>query len=564
MQSFEDYFSKKAIIEVLCKHRLSKAKSLHDKRFQRKIVKHDKREFIPQLYEYFPPRKEWHRFRPRKAQRSRTGNHTLIALKRAIAWYEKNEPSKSWLIKLNKLVHNVQSRAFFADSFQFSAPTVRPELKSGNNYRAISSLSNLEDKIIDNLNAKYLRESLDVTFESSAVAFRGGEGVKFDRNHAIDKIIAFRDKYLGNPLYVTECDIRGFFDCVHHAVAKDALDRAVKLLGARNSSVTIDKRSRKIFEAYLKCYSFSNDVKKAESTLQRKEKNKKAVYKWPLENDTGSEGPYYLKYFYDRPMQARIGIPQGGAHSCLIANLILDLADKETLLALSSFDEDSLYLRFCDDIIILTQTTEAADKSFEVYTRSLEFLRLPHHKAVVLEGYGKKFFEESKTKVAFKWNHQVTEEDYPWVQFLGYQIRYDNYLRVRPSSIRKHKRKMENLYFGLRNSLKDKDKKVSSRRVLYRFNSKVWAFSSGRVNIYLPNTKPLPMCWCSGFTKLANHLHDTRQIRSLDKHVDKYRRRMKKFLKKSTGGAVAQKRHKHALRFYGSPFSHQRQFKLSN
>jgi hypothetical protein len=57
-------------------------------------------------------------------------------------------------------------------------------------------------------------------------------------------------------------------------------------------------------------------------------------------------------------------VPQGGAHSCLIANLILDLADKEVCLSLQSSQGDSVYLRYCDDIIIFCEENRLCVKLF--------------------------------------------------------------------------------------------------------------------------------------------------------------------------------------------------------
>jgi len=54
--------------------------------------------------------------------------------------------------------------------------------------------------------------------------------------------------------------------------------------------------------------------------------------------------------FFKNIRNAKIGVPQGGAISGLIANLVLDYADSEILKLKSS---KLLYVRFCDDMVIM-------------------------------------------------------------------------------------------------------------------------------------------------------------------------------------------------------------------
>jgi hypothetical protein len=64
------------------------------------------------------------------------------------------------------------------------------------------------------------------------------------------------------------------------------------------------------------------------------------VFKW-VDNELSELG------YYSSIENERIGIPQGGALSGLIANIILNVADKVVL------ETGAFYLRFCDDMIIL-------------------------------------------------------------------------------------------------------------------------------------------------------------------------------------------------------------------
>jgi hypothetical protein len=507
-----------------------------------------------------PPRKAWRRFRPSKSLRSRASNSIQISLERCIQWHRHHQakPTPVWLVNLDNFITRLRV-SVIDGCFEFKTPTIIPQLKSGNDYRAIAFFPEIESKIVDIINARYLRETLDVTFEDASIAFRNSP--KINRDSAVDRIFSIREAMPGQILYVTECDIRGFFDCVHHTVAKDALRRAVSLLSIRNPKVDIDPRAIKLFNRYLKCYSFSGTVLPETENLKARTKNDLATYKWPV-----FEGialcPDNLKYYHDFPQKSKIGVPQGGAHSCLIANLILDLADKEVLLKLNSLGEQGLYLRYCDDIIIISSSQSDCKSASEVYKKCLEYLKLPYHLPGELRG-GSHFYNSSKTKECYKWGRNKALLEFPWIQFLGYQIKYDCEVRIRKSSIEKQKEKINNLRESLFKELRNKPAKVSSRRLLYRFNSKIWAFTSGRVDPSSSQDSPLPMCWASGFRQLSKRKFRYFAIKQLDRCVGVNRRWLRRHLKKCQTGEKAKLQIKRTLKYFGAPFSHLRQFEAS-
>lgn len=561
MSDYDTYFSTRSIIRGLCQIRLGRARSVHERRFLRKIFELGPEDGASSINRLLPPRREWSRFRPRKAARSESDDATQISLERCVSWHQRQSTKPDWLCRLENLVGSVRERVLVQSNFQFNSPSITAQHKGGHDYRAIASFSRIEDKIVDILNAKYLREKLDICFEDSSVAFRGKRKNPLNRDTAIDQIFRIRREHQNLPLYVTECDIRGFFDCVHHKVAKKSLRDAERILETREPEVRIDPRSVKVFDAYLACYNFSHTVLSKERELKLKVDDPLAVYKWPLSSRSMPPIPDCLEYFHKKPKQARIGVPQGGAHSCLIANLILDLADKEVCLELFRSPVPSIYLRYCDDIIIVSSAKSACDAATERYKKCLEVLKLPFHQPVPLSGSKRQFYNDSKTKECYVWGANTKDLEFPWVQFLGYQIRHDCLIRVRPSSIAKHKSKSDTLRESICSELKERKAKVSAKRVLHRFNSKVWAFSTGRVNPSQPCGKPLPMCWASGFRQLAKRDFMTSRIRELDRHVGRNRKRLKRFLKKSNTGAVTELRNKRHLRYFGAPFSHLRQFR---
>lgn len=560
MHHFEDYFSEANIIKALCQLRLKKAKVVHERHFFRKLVYSTPERQNTTLHEMFPPRRTWNRYRPRKARRDVSPDIDMETILLAIKAEKKKNVPAPWFHKLISKCDEIRSLALADTTYEFSKPRITHQHKSENDYRAIASFDKVNDKLMDIINAKYLREQLDMTLESSSVAFRAKSKVTLNRSSAISQIISHRKKATAKPLYVAECDIKGFFDCVSHTQAKKALKRSIEILKIRKPKLEIDPRAIKIFERYLASYSFSRSVKTEEKKLREATENPKAVYKWPLQFHEA--GPFSLEHFHKAPKRKKLGIPQGGAHSCLIANLILDLADKETNLALCGLDGESTYLRYCDDIILICEKNETCEKGFAAYLKALEFLELPYHKPEQITNHGRDFFNKSKTKSPYRWVGGKSQGNFPWIQFLGYQIRHDALLRVRPSSIAKHKLKIKTLREKITSEINSKEPKVSARRFLYRYNSKVIAFSTGRVNLHALQPGPLPMCWCSGFSLLHGESIVKSQIKDLDKEAHKHRRHLENRLGKLKDGAKAQNQDINAIDYFGKPFSHMGQFEI--
>ena len=566
MKEYEEYFSDEALIECLCHVRLGRAAAIHERRFYRKVF-----ELLPEsdhtvLNEIFPPRRLWHRFRPRKGSRERISQHAFVGLRKCISWHRRNSPGTQWVQRFNQFLIDVQREVLTAKTFAFSRPQIVPQPKKGKNeFRAIASFPNVKDKIVDVINAKYLRENLELCLEDACRAFRSGKKRYLDRNSAIEDIYKIREKFPDLPLFVTECDIRGFFDCVHHQVAKQSLRRAIDLLTVRNPDVQIDPRAILYFQRYLEAYSFSKVTLSLEPRLQQQTNNPNAKFKWPISEGTGANTPDSLNFFHKDPNRCHIGVPQGGAHSCLIANLILDLADKEVCLALHAAGGEAVYLRYCDDIIIISSDEKTCRNATHAYYRALKSVKLPYHLPTSLNGSLRQFFEESKTKECYRWRSKaLSERQFPSIQFLGYQVRYDGQIRIRPSSIKKQKDKIANLGDSLRSELKLRKAKVSSKRLMYRFNSKLWAFSSGRVQLHIDHEGALPMCWASGFRQLSKRPFSPSHIRALDQFAGKEGARLRRYLRKSKMGKSSEKKRCRNIGYFGKPFSHLRQFRTED
>jgi retron-type reverse transcriptase len=100
----------------------------------------------------------------------------------------------------------------------------------------------------------------------------------------------------------------------------------------------------RIFESYLKSYPFvhhSLPLNKDQSFFE-KFHIQNGEFEW-IDKELNE------KHYYKSMYRERIGVPQGGALSGLIANIVLDYADKKVL----EFDDGKLlYIRYCDDMIL--------------------------------------------------------------------------------------------------------------------------------------------------------------------------------------------------------------------
>jgi len=313
-------------------------------------------------------------------------------------------------------------------------------------------------------------------------------------------------------LYVAECDIRGFFDCVSHEVAKASLRDAIVELHQLSPHVVVDQRAIRIFDAYLESYSFSTDVL-VRGAARLKRIDAEGKFKWP-ESD--------LKVLHAQDPLPSIGVPQGGALSCLMANLVLHTADKRVQ-GVSALGSTFLYMRYCDDMIIVASEERACREAFREYFDSLLYLRLPAHPAKTVHSYDRAFWD-GKSNGPYVWN-APQRNGIPWVQFVGYQVRYDGLVRVRPKSLRKQFRKLtvsaDEVLRVLSRGNSTLMARKRPRQILYRLRQRLIAISVGRVQFGQPRSGPMPMCWANGFRGLFGRHLVVAHLRALDRHRER-------------------------------------------
>ncbi len=514
--SLADYFSDEALIAALCRIRIKEADKAEKVANGFHAQPGQQFEYI--TAHFLPPRRLWNRYRPR--ERSKLGSTKVSekSLKRAtIQLRAGNAP---WVSELNCLLLRVRQKALVSENFAFTTPHLSPVLKKGNVYRPLASFD-LEDKLIDGALAKYWKDQLDELFDPASMAFRARptDGSPMPSAHmALDLICERRDRSPSGSLYAAECDIKGFFDCVDHDVARTQLRRLLEVKQSMNPAFVVEPRAILLFEAFLDCYSFREHV--LGNLLPRLRRWKpKAEINWP-EPD--------LRKLHEDFDHARIGVPQGGALSGIIANIVLDLADKRVRELASSAQSSISYLRYCDDMIILAQSRKQCSSVFQAYLATLSQLRLPYHEPVAIKFYDRAFWE-FKSRLPYRWTGKKWFNCVPWIQFVGYQIRYDGLVRIRKESEAKHiGRVIEKTGWFINAFLPGEarnrvvapiapDTPYPQRTVVAGLYGRLSSMAVGRANSHQDVEGPRQMCWAAGFKGLHGKPFVDGVLRRLDR-----------------------------------------------
>jgi len=564
--TLEQLFSDNNLIAILSRMRAKIAKSRHDKDFASRLckptIKVKSKKRPDAICDMLPPRNVWSQYRIRK----RDGKDTLYLNAKAIERAARDrlsnpgENDAKWIAPFYAFASHLRNRALNSPNFRFQTPTVRPVPKDKDgNHRALAVYC-LEDRIISTLLTRYLRERFDDQLSDSSYAYREPKNGTCTSHHdAIDDIYAFHEKHTERSLWVAECDIRGFFDCIHHDIVRAAFSEFAS--NATNAGKTVEPRAEVLFYAYLQSYTFTQNVlREALPRLQARSPN--ATIKWHLDA---------LKEFYSDPMAEPIGISQGGAVSSLIANIVLNQVDIATIPLRISNSKWLHYGRFCDDMILISPSRKLLERSFSSYLTALRSIYLPVYEPEVFGKYDKAFWG-IKSKAPYNWYHNPgADGTSPWIGFVGYQIRCDGLIRIRKDSIARHHEKiiatanqiLWTIFEKPRNGVRlaKSDVLVTRRQALYRLKGRLISSSVGRPRIGNQKSRQsTELCWAYGFRGLKGKNIDLSQMRRLDRQRGRQIARVKSAMIQLVTIAIRSSV-KPDVRYHGTPFSYYGQFK---
>jgi hypothetical protein len=557
MSLLDDLAQDQYVIRDLCKLRVKLATVRHDSLFLKNInPAHCDDEAGSEVDGLFPPRRSW--MRPRQEYRSGRSapEINLNALYCTVMREWRRADSPEWMGRLKATVATVQAKLLSQDGGALSVPRIVPVHKRGKEYRPIA-VHSIADRIVGGICARYLRSLFDADFLSCSYAFRTGTSERKAPQHhdAVAAITAFRRKHDQRSLWVAEADLSAFFDSVSHLVARSALNDAVSRANRRG--VITDNRAISIFESYLRSYSFDGVAE----PLARKAFARRRL--------TGSlKRPSVLpKEWNPLAPISDVGIPQGGALSCVIANLVLHSADVAVMS--KSDDLEMIYARYCDDMILIHCDREKCQEAFLRYRTAVEGMRLTVHAPVdpvdyKVQSERRRWWSDStKSRGTYEWS----SPGIPWLGFVGYQIRYDGLLRIRPSSIDKEcKKQVRQCDEVLRAVVPNRlgrgvhpAVRRSWKQILYRLECRLISMSVGRVGISGvlgkgPDARGF--CWASGFKFLRGQAFVAQQLFRLDANRCRQLRRVKVALLGVAAEGQVDARRKRVPRFRGYPFSY--------
>lgn len=531
VKTFGEYVSFWTVVNVL----VSKRVHLSDKRHK----KHQSHLLSPSMevgeitrteeiiLSLMPPRKSWVSLSTKTRFRQLDGEHrqrksASDCNRQSIKWTIIRdlslETQPSYIIRLKNFVDKIQTR-IHDERLAFEEPLLFPEIKDESSCRPLCKFDNLEDSVILILANKYLTELFDCLFYEESLAFRskrlyhGIKGYVTTHHDAIARIKEYRRRLDGKHLYVSECDLQKFYDTVSHRVVRKCYYGLLENILKRNPDLRFEEINR-VFEAYLKCYSFPKNVycKNQDRFFwdeNRVEKSRQR-FNW-VEQELLAHKVAKSKRGL---MQMRIGVPQGGALSGLIANMVLNTVDWKVNKHLKDSD---LYLRYCDDMIIISTNKARCKKLFSIYFNGSKVLKLVPHKPEKNLAFGKKIFWKGKSKDCYPWEMRRGDAA-EWIGFVGYEMRRDGMLRIRKKSFRKEVDKQISVVFEKTlDKIKDK-KRVSNASLIKSLESKLISMSVGKIAVWNAPYIESEMCWSAGFKELEMNPVLKKQLKELDRH----------------------------------------------
>ena len=488
----------------------------------------NQKELTDFLLSILPPRKKWlklgeqSRRKPNRENEFLTSNDkNYYSLLKTIKAESKKSIKANWFLNLEKFIEEVIAISK-GNEYEVSRPIIFPKLKEKakadkpNECRPICIYS-LKDRIVLSLTNKFLTRVFDEQFQDSSFAFRSkrnSQGNIISHHDCILGIGEFRSENATSNLFVAECDMKKFYDTVNHKITLAMFQSLIDTTKTNNPTLN-HEIPIKIFKSYLNSFAFNINIPKS-TDLE---------YWTSYEIPNGFFGwidDSSLKTHYTDIREERIGVPQGGALSGLIANIYLNQADIE----LKKFDV--FYQRFCDDMIILAKDFDTCDRAKNAYENELEKLKLfPHKfkssdelKKIENDKISLTEFWNGKSKGPYKWG-KVEENAFPWIGFVGYEMDYLGNIRVRKKSLVKELSKQKTITREIKNAVKIGMRKPKGTATESAINRLI-GMSVGRIGLDNFDEVSTDMCWKNGFRELTVNPHSIRQIKQLDRNRSKH------------------------------------------
>ena len=459
MDDFLSYLTDEHIVERLCKEA---------GKYVFKPKKTEMPLWLRMLFSLLPPRLLWAELKKNKCNDSKTQKKAVERLQQIVMRHLKHRSHYPYLVHLRRFMDSLRSIAMQPDSYTFPKPVVKAQVKKQKGdvtiCRPTSAYDNLEAKILIGLMADYLKSWLDPMLHYTNLAYRapreweGQANVATKNEHAIALLLKWRKEHNGQPIYIAECDIQKFFDTIDH---DDAI-AALRMMMARDGRK--DENFCQLFEHFVCSFDFQNDVMSC---------NGNQDYWRSQFGERAAQHTYRFEWIKDAPDHP-IGIPQGAALSPIIANLLMNVIDEQTLgdkLVDGRITDSNLYYaRYCDDVLIAHTSLRTCASIMYSYRAILNQhqLRYHHPESVLSMKDGVRLqkeanaclFWEAKTKLPYRWGKGAGNAS-KWIGFLGYEISRYGEVRLRKSSVAKQAEKIVNEVEKIRYEQTSKAEKIA-------------------------------------------------------------------------------------------------------
>lgn len=564
MKSFQDFITPRAIIRLLCSYRVRIAKTRHEKYILKGIMPNYPvmQDNYNELSKLLPPRRKWVtlkkdlRYKVNRCSREQALSSLDVNMRRLLITIDnayKTGCKDPWFSNLLTFIKDIQASCQSL-SYTVQCPITRPIIKGdiGSDgkveCRPISIFKSYKDRVILSLANKYLTILFDNFFDEDSLAFRAKRNYHthwnyFTTHHdAIDRILEFREKNAHKNIYVAECDMQKFYDSVRHSIVRKEFRRLIHQV---HKSYNIDTTTiEHIFYSYLDCYTFPSKVYQLNNDKEYWNFHHINGYFGWIENELLERGLCAKKGI----SRLKIGVPQGGALSGLIANIVLNSADRNV----RKYKGNFLYQRYCDDMIILHTNKKECSSILKCYNTTLKHLMLIPHDIKDIKFNSEQYWK-IKSKDVYPWGVAGNE----WIEFVGYEIKRTGEVRIRKKSLLKEKNKIKTVVREICKQVTDQ-KRVTDNSICNTILHKLISMSVGKVALWNYQYIENELCWITGFNRLSDNPYAIKQIEDLDRVRVNALRSAKKYLLRHTAKGDPQKRNNDVARlgFHGRPFSY--------
>ena len=471
MDSFYDYASVKQITTLLIKERVKVAmkNKLKDASPAAIVNAYDNNESLnvtEHIFMLMPPRDLW--LRPRRRERiskqtkelKKTKQILTQSLDLTIRRHRKTPEKYPYIERLNSFIEDLRNEIKSTLPLRFTSLRINGKKKKIADdgtiiLRPLCIFNSLKEKLLVSLASSYLSMTFDHLLHEEILSYRpprhyhnSEQKVLTNRDNAIANLMKYRHRFARRNIYVTECDIQKYFDTINHDVIRTCFLNCAEKVKQEHPDFNYSSVGR-IVDAYLDSYSFYNNILVENERLAQQHP--------PRTFESLKEHLFFERGCYNREdfenQKAKIGIPQGGALSGLMSNVILSTIDSQSILC--EDDPQRFFCRYGDDIILMHTKQEKCRSLIDAYCKALTDHKLLYHEfqRVGDENYKRKdgttlqAIWNQKSRCPFLWGRQDGEQDaMDWIGFLGYEVRYTGEIRIRRSSLDEKFKRLKQQY----------------------------------------------------------------------------------------------------------------------